>query len=356
MKQTMTTDEARTTLRHLLAQNTEEATAIAHDLCLEYDLPHPYRITGPAKISFSGGRTSAYMLRKILDAHGGQLPDDVHVLFANTGKELDETLDFVHACSQRWGVPVHWIERDPDSETGYREVTYETAARAGEPFQRLIEDRNYLPNPVTRFCTQELKIRAMKAWMMDHGYEHWTNVIGLRHDEPRRVTRIRSSTEKDRWGIDLPLDDAGVVVADIDAYWKASPFDLGLKKWEGNCDICFLKGKAKRMRIMRDTPSAAHWWIAQEVTVRTPKTDRVKTPVDTFAKKAESTLMLPMEYGEPTFTEPTKPYARTQPFRIDTPRYAVLFELSQQPMLDFDPAELDGEAVDDIGDCFCNAA
>ena len=47
----------------------------------------PYLITGPALISFSGGRTSAYMLKMILDAHGGTLPDDVHVCFANTGKE-----------------------------------------------------------------------------------------------------------------------------------------------------------------------------------------------------------------------------------------------------------------------------
>ena len=46
---------------------------------------NPYLIHGPALISFSGGRTSGYMLKKILDAHSGLLPDDVHVTFANTG-------------------------------------------------------------------------------------------------------------------------------------------------------------------------------------------------------------------------------------------------------------------------------
>jgi hypothetical protein len=30
--------------------------------------------------------------------------------------------------------------------------------------------------------------------------------------------------------------------------------------------------------------------------------------------------------------------------------------MSQQPMLAFDPADLDGEALDDINDCVCNAA
>ncbi|THF55938.1 adenine nucleotide alpha hydrolase family protein [Pseudothauera rhizosphaerae] len=56
----------------------------------------PCRVEGPAVISFSGGRTSGMMLRKILDSHGGQLPNDVRVLFANTGKEAPETLDLPH--------------------------------------------------------------------------------------------------------------------------------------------------------------------------------------------------------------------------------------------------------------------
>ena len=74
---------------------------------------NPYRITGPALISFSGGRTSAYMLWHILDAHDGKLPDDVHVCFANTGKEREETLRFVHECATRWGVRVRWLEWRP---------------------------------------------------------------------------------------------------------------------------------------------------------------------------------------------------------------------------------------------------
>lgn len=55
----------------------------------------PFRITGPAIISVSGGRTSAYMLWRILQAHGGTLPSDVHAAFANTGREMPATLDFV---------------------------------------------------------------------------------------------------------------------------------------------------------------------------------------------------------------------------------------------------------------------
>ena len=55
-----------------------------------------YKIPTPACISFSGGRTSGFMLKQILNTYGGELPDDIKVCFANTGKEMPETLDFVH--------------------------------------------------------------------------------------------------------------------------------------------------------------------------------------------------------------------------------------------------------------------
>jgi hypothetical protein len=51
---------------------------------------NPYLIEGPALISFSGGRTSAFMLHEILRAFDGALPNNIHITFANTGKERAE--------------------------------------------------------------------------------------------------------------------------------------------------------------------------------------------------------------------------------------------------------------------------
>jgi 3'-phosphoadenosine 5'-phosphosulfate sulfotransferase (PAPS reductase)/FAD synthetase len=73
-------------------------------------MSNPYVITEPTCISFSGGRTSAYMLYHILQAHSGTLPSDAIICFANTGKEEESTLKFVHDCSVNWGVDIHWIE------------------------------------------------------------------------------------------------------------------------------------------------------------------------------------------------------------------------------------------------------
>ena len=59
---------------------------------------NPYRVDPPFYVSFSGGRTSGYLLRHVLDAWGGSLPEGGHVLFANTGKEHGATFRKDRAC------------------------------------------------------------------------------------------------------------------------------------------------------------------------------------------------------------------------------------------------------------------
>lgn len=226
----------------------------------------PFLIEGPALISFSGGRTSAYMLWRILQAHGGTLPADVHVTFANTGKEREETLRFVHECGSRWGVHIRWLEYRGGEP--FEEVGFNSASRKGEPFEALIARKQYLPNAVARFCTVELKIRVMRDFARAQGWDHWTNVIGLRYDEGLRVMKAieRSESGKERWRNLMPLASAAakVTVRDVAAFWAAQPFDLGLRHYEGNCDLCFLKGRGKLKTIIREQPGCASWWIAQE--------------------------------------------------------------------------------------------
>lgn len=228
----------------------------------------PFHITGPATIAFSGGRTSAYMLWRILQAHGGELPPDVVVQFSNTGKERIETLDFVAECARHWNVHVTWLEYLADGP-GFQIVNHNSASRKGEPFEALIGKRRFLPNGVTRFCTQELKIRPAQKWV-EHtfGWERWTNVIGFRADEMRRVERACARGGKDRWHTIAPLATAGIVKADVMAFWRQHDFDLQLQPHEGNCDLCFLKNRAKLREIMYDRPDLAPWWIGMEERAR----------------------------------------------------------------------------------------
>jgi 3'-phosphoadenosine 5'-phosphosulfate sulfotransferase (PAPS reductase)/FAD synthetase len=207
-------------------------------------MSNPFLIDGPAAISFSGGRTSAYMLWRILDVG---LQPDVHIVFADTGKEREETYAFIREIEKRWVVNIVWTHRP-----GY--------------FTQLITDKKFLPNPVMRFCTSELKIEPMRAFMLAQGYETWTNVVGFRRDEQGRVsrTRLRENESTEPWLSQFPLYEAGVTERDVTRFWKAQPFDLQLRKHEGNCDLCFLKGTSLRSGIIRDKPDLAAWWVEQE--------------------------------------------------------------------------------------------
>lgn len=227
----------------------------------------PFKIEGPAQISFSGGRTSAYMLWRIIQAHGGTLPADITVAFANTGKEREETLRFVHDCETRWAVHIDWIQRTGDRVGALELVGYNSAARDGEPFQALIDKKSRLPNWQERWCTQYLKVEPLQALALTHGYKvgEYTEVIGLRYDEGTRILRGMGNAEKYKRRVAYPLSKAKVVKADVMTFWAAQPFDLQLKPWEGNCDLCFMKGKGIRKRIIRDKPGSQKWWIDNEV-------------------------------------------------------------------------------------------
>jgi len=218
---------------------------------------NPYKITEPTCISFSGGRTSAYMLYKVLEAGGGQLPSDAIVCFANTGKEDEATLRFVQDCSENWGVPITWLEYRPD---GYIVTDFDHASRNGEPFNLLTTKKSYLPNPVTRFCTEELKVKPIQALT---GLRDDETMIGVRADESHRIPKLRAR------GLLLPLVTAGVYKQNVREFWKSSAFDLQLSERDGitnlgNCDLCFMKGTAQKMAIVSDKPSRAVWWAQQE--------------------------------------------------------------------------------------------
>lgn len=222
---------------------------------------------GHVQIAFSGGRTSAFMLHEVLRVNGA-LPDRVKVTFQNTGREMPETLDFVREVGERFGVRVVWLEYMPVLPF-FEVVSHNSASRNGEPFEALIERKGYLPNQMSRYCTIELKIRTGKRYLRALGWEHWTNCVGIRADEPHRLNK---PPPKDRWTVWTPLATANVSRHDVAAFWKAQPFDLRLPNvkgncWLGNCDGCFLKSEANIASLTRDFPDRAAWWESMEAKV-----------------------------------------------------------------------------------------
>lgn len=225
------------------------------------------------------------MLKQILDAHGGTLPEDVIVSFQNTGKEMPETLDFIQECSDRWNVPIVWLEYriTDENKASFEIVNHNSASRHGEPFTILINKRGYLPNPIARLCTGEMKVKTVQRYAKANDIKDWEAVLGLRADEPRRVARLKNGHEL-RMGcseITAPMAEAGHDVSHVSDFWNSQPFDLNLpningKTPLGNCDLCFLKGAATIAGIIRERPDLAVWWAEAEAESRASKPDGAK--------------------------------------------------------------------------------
>ena len=211
-------------------------------------------------ISFSGGRTSAYMMYKYLD-------ETDLVLFCNTGKEAEGTLDFVRKCGEYFDKEIIWLEYNPDTKKKYDILTFETASRNGEPFEKLIKKRKFLPNQAMRFCTMEMKALTIKRFLKKElKVKHFDTVnmyLGIRADEPNRYYKLKDNP-RNGWDNYMPLFKDGITKQNVLDFWKAQPFDLEINAHEGNCDLCFLKGMGKKIELLRQKPEVAQWWIDME--------------------------------------------------------------------------------------------
>lgn len=275
----------------------------------------PFKIDSPTCISFSGGRTSAYMLWRVLQSNGG-LPEEATVCFANTGKEMEETLRFVDRCSREWNVPITWVEYHEAEETKdrFKVVDFETASRNGEPFEAIIRRRNYLPNPVSRFCTVEMKVRAIHRYLKSIGWTEWDSMLGIRADEPRRVAKIGNQDYGKHEEKYAPLAVAGITKEMVGEFWRSQPFDLELPNMNGvtmhgNCDLCYLKGASQILSLIKEVPQRAVWWARMESLALSSAPSGAK-------------------------------------FRTDRPSYAEMAKFAAEQRDMFDPAE---EAIA----CFC---
>lgn len=229
---------------------------------------NPFLITEPTCISFSGGRTSAYMLWRVLQSHGGKLPEDAIVCFANTGKEDEATLEFVRDCSKHWGVKIDWIEYRHD-DLGFVKVDFETASRDGEPFEALIRKVQFLPSSAMRICTTHLKIRPFRKYLDSIGVHRPVQFVGIRADEMRRVVKIRANPEAEGMERHLPLAAAGVDVHAVNEFWSKQDFNLNLTTFNGrtlagNCDLCYLKPASQILSLIKEKPERAVWWARME--------------------------------------------------------------------------------------------
>ena len=208
-------------------------------------------------VSFSGGRTSAFMGRFLKDLYPEK---NLIFVFANTGKEREETLEFVNKCDVEFKWDLIWVEYDIiDGNSSFRVVNYKTASRNGEPFEKMISKYG-LPNISVPHCSRELKKMTIQRYLRSVGLKNgeYVTAIGKRADEEHRINR------NEKFEI-YPLCD--IIKTDsefIRNFWDSQPFDLQLLDYQGNCDMCYKKSFRKLMTLNREDSKMIDWWEQME--------------------------------------------------------------------------------------------
>tara|TARA_R110000803_G_scaffold100322_1_gene168452 strand:- start:53 stop:889 length:837 start_codon:yes stop_codon:yes gene_type:complete len=212
--------------------------------------------------TFSGGRTSAFMA--LLLKNLPKYKDFKKIfIFANTGKELPQTLEFINKCDKEWNLNIVWLEANVILEKGvgtsFKIVNYKTASRNGKPFEDMLK-KYPLPNNIASNCTRELKQRPIDKFVKSLKYKEVYTAMGIRFDE-----RHRESNSAEKQNIIYPLIyDLKVDNKFIRDWWDRQSFDLDLKDYEGNCDLCFKKSLKKRLTIIKENPNISNWWLEME--------------------------------------------------------------------------------------------
>lgn len=221
-------------------------------------------------VSFSGGETSAYMAQYLWSHHR----DDYNMIFvyANTGQENEQTLDFVQQCSEHFGFPVTWVEavvhHGKRKGTTHKVVTYETASRDGAPFEEIIKKYG-IPNQSYPHCTRELKLNPITSYCKSiFGKEKYYTAIGIRVDE---IDRVNAKAKENR--LIYPLASSEFIPMTkpkINFWWSLQPFRLELKGYQGNCKTCWKKSDKKLYLLA--TEDESQYDFMKEMELKYPRT------------------------------------------------------------------------------------
>jgi hypothetical protein len=201
-------------------------------------------------VSFSGGRTSAFMSKWLIDNKSDEF--DMQFVFANTGQEHEKTLEFVDRCDKAFGLNLTWVEavvhHGERKGSTHKVVNYETAARNGEPFEEVIKKYG-IPNSSFLHCNREMKLNPMNSWRKENHADSLF-AIGIRNDE---IDRMRPDYEKA--GLIYPLISMRPTTkSEILNFWSKQSFDLDLPEHLGNCITCYKKTDRKLMTIAKHEP------------------------------------------------------------------------------------------------------
>jgi len=206
-------------------------------------------------VSFSGGRTSAYLCKVMIGKFGR---DNVDFIFMDTGAEHPKTYEFIRKVNDEFRLNLVCLRGDFSRPLGggvyYNIVDINEIKQDLKPFKEMTSKYG-VPYTGGMFCTDRMKLKPFKKYCDDtYGKKNYETWLGIRADEPRRLTP-------------KPFIKYMAEITDFDKqdvlnYWSKMHFDLGIDEWLGNCVFCPKKSNLKLAAAQRDEPKHYHDFIS----------------------------------------------------------------------------------------------
>lgn len=220
-------------------------------------------------VSFSGGRTSAYLVH-LMEQKRKTEGWKVRYVFCDTGAEHEKTYDFIRNLVEHWNIDLVCIRVvvNPEYRKGstYQVVGLDDLKTDLGPWKQ-ITAKYSLPNVSMPYCTREMKSRPFDRWVADNIGGPFNIWLGIRQDEPARL--------KERENFRYLAELSDFEKQDVLDWWSEQVFDLGIPEWLGNCLFC-VKKSLKKVALAAIDESREATKFQRVIT--SPKV-RVKDPV-----------------------------------------------------------------------------
>lgn len=224
-------------------------------------------------ISISGGRSSALMSRIIQTSKKYDVFNKVYV-FANTGMERPETIQFLKNIEKYWGIDIVKIEGIYSSEMNvgikHKIVEWNQIDMKAKTFENSIMHKNKgtfegLPNQSAPYCSYTLKRYPIEHFARTYLNKDYITAIGFRkEDMPKRITWQEIKEDKKRI---YPLfTDFKYPIGknDLNIWWEKQQFKLEIDSKFGNCELCWKKSEKNLVEIIRKGTRFENWMEEME--------------------------------------------------------------------------------------------
>lgn len=225
-------------------------------------------------VTVSGGRSSAMSARHIQTSEKYKDFNKLYV-FANTGQEREETIDFLKNIVKHWGIELNIIEGVYSDVmgvgVGYKLVDFDTMSMNSEPFEGVIMHKNKgifdgLPHSEAPYCSENLKTLPCKKFADEiFGVNNYIKSIGYRlEDMPKRISWAEIKEDKTRIFPLLTDFEIPYGQRELNKWWSEQPFQLGIHGKFGNCELCWKKSDANLVDNIRFGVRSVEWWEKME--------------------------------------------------------------------------------------------